>query len=105
MTSDQIRIMVRDLADSAMLGGAVALSTSGTRATSGLRLCKSNNKLSGGIQRQMAYEATVAYILCIFHCIQMHMREQMELFAVAIEQEMSSLLGLIVRPEVRCCFR
>ena len=37
--------------------------------------------------------------------IQMHMREQMELFAAAIEQEMSSLLGLIVRPEVRCCFR
>ena len=47
--------MVWDLADSATLGGAVALSTSGTRAT------------SGGIQTTMAYEefdeATVAYIL------------------------------------------
>ena len=32
--SDQIGIMVGDLADSATLGGAVALSTSGTRATS-----------------------------------------------------------------------
>ena len=58
--------MVGDLADSAMLGGAVALSTSGTRATSGSRLRKSNNK-SGGIQTMMAYkefdEATVVYIL------------------------------------------
>ena len=67
--------MVRGLADSSTLGGAVALSTSGTRATSGSRLRKSN-KLSGGIQTMMAYEefdeATVAYILCIFHCIQMH---------------------------------
>ena len=34
-TSDQIRIMVGDPAESAMLGGAVALSTIGTRATSG----------------------------------------------------------------------
>ena len=61
--------MVRDLADSVTLGGAVALSTSGTRATSGSRLRKSNNKLSGGMQT-MAYEefdeATAAYILCIF---------------------------------------
>ena len=60
--------MVGDLADSATLGGAVALST--TRATSDSRLRKSNNKLSGGIQTTMAYEefdeATVAYILCIF---------------------------------------
>ena len=64
--SDQIGIMVGDLADSATLGGAVALSTSGTRATSGSRLRKSNNKLSGGIQTTMAYEefdeATVVYI-------------------------------------------
>ena len=64
--SDQIGIMVGDLADSATLGGAVALSTSGTRATSGSRRRK-NNKLSGGIQTTMAYEefdeATVAYIL------------------------------------------
>ena len=63
-TSDQMRIMVRDLADSATLGGTVALSTSGTRATSGSRLRKSNNKLSGGIQTKMACEefdeATVA---------------------------------------------
>ena len=62
--------MIGDLADSATLGGAVALSTSGTRATSGSRLRKSNNKLSGGIQTTMEYEefdeATVAYILCIF---------------------------------------
>ena len=59
--------MVGDLADSATLGGAVALSTSGTRATSGSWLRKSNNKLSAGIQTTMAYEefdeATVAYIL------------------------------------------
>ena len=66
--------MVGDLADSATLGGAVALS-SGTRATSGSRLRKSNNKLSGGIQTEMAYEefdeATVAYILHVFG-IQQH---------------------------------
>ena len=66
-TSDQIRIMVGDLADLATLGGAVALSTSGTRATPGSRLHKSINKLSGGIQTTMAYEefdeATAAYIL------------------------------------------
>ena len=68
--------MVGNLADSATLGGAVDLSTSGTRATSDSRLRKSNNKLSGSIQTMMAYgefdEATVGYILCIFHCIQMH---------------------------------
>ena len=56
--------MVGDLVDSATLGGAVALSTSGTRATSNSRLRKSNNKLSVGIQTKMAYEefdeATVA---------------------------------------------
>ena len=44
-----------------------SLLTSGTRATSSSRLCKSNNKLSGGIQTTMAYEefdeATVTYIL------------------------------------------
>ena len=61
---DQILIIVGDLADSATLGGAIALSTSGTRATSGSRLRKSNNKLSGGIQTKMAYEeldeATIA---------------------------------------------
>ena len=59
--------MVGDLADSATLGGAVALQTSGARATSGSRRRKSNNKLSGGMQTTMAYEefdeATVAYIL------------------------------------------
>ena len=38
--SDPILIMVGDLADSATLGGAVALLTSGTRATSGSRLRK-----------------------------------------------------------------
>ena len=55
------------------LGGAVALLTSGTTATSGSRLHKRNNKLSGGIQTMMEYdefdEATVAYILCFFHCL------------------------------------
>ena len=61
-----------ELADSATLCGAVALSASGTRATSGSRLRK-NNKLSGGIQTTMEYEefdeATVMYILCVFHCL------------------------------------
>ena len=56
--------MVRVRVDSATLGDAVALSTSGTRATSGSQLHKSHNKLSGGIQTKMAYkdfdEATVA---------------------------------------------
>ena len=59
--------MVGDLADSTTLGGAVALSTSGTRATSGSRLRKSNNKLSGGIQTTMVYkefdEATVVHFV------------------------------------------
>ena len=68
--SDQMGIMVGDLADSATLGGSVALSTSGTRAISGSRLRKSNSKLSGVIQTMMVYEefdeATVAYIVCIF---------------------------------------
>ena len=65
--------MVRDLAGSATLGSAVDLSRSGVRATSGSRLCKSNSKLSGGIQTTMAYEefdeATVVYIFTVYRCI------------------------------------
>ena len=59
--------MARDLADNTTLGGAVALLTSGIRATSGSRLHKSSNKLSG--VTTMAYEEFDEYV---YICIQMH---------------------------------
>ena len=65
--SDQIRKMAGEPAEST-LGGAVALSTIGTRATSGSRLHKSNNKLSGGTQTKMAYgNNTTIYDVVSFH--------------------------------------
>ena len=95
--SDQIRIMAGDLADSATLGGAVALSSFKFQVV--LAPLPVHGYAKATTNYLAAYKqrwhtrglTTVMYILCIFHWIQMHMREQMELFAAATEQEMSIL--------------